>query len=190
MNINQLCDRYNIASKKTLYRRLEGIGLQLNKDNGKVNATKKQVELLDQLNHHISKGNSISSFVPLSPSEVLSQEGHSETPPKEILLSQEGHSETYPKEYPLGQLILAPEITNLISQILAKKDPLLPQKTLQLAVFNNWELSTSQIKDIIGWKPRIRKGENCYTTGSFSFYKVGRINKETAWIIKRKVDQN
>lgn len=175
MDINQLCDRYGLGSKKSLYRRLEGIGLQLNKDNGKVNATEKQVELLDQLNHHISKGNSISSFVPLSPSEVL---------------SQEGHSETYPKEYPLGQLILAPEITNLISQILAKKDPLLPQKTLQLAVFNNWELSTSQIKDIIGWKPRIRKGENCYTTGSFSFYKVGRINKETAWIIKRKVDQN
>lgn len=179
MDINQLCDRYNLASRKSLYRRLEGIGLELNKENGKVSATEEQIVLLDQLNEHISKGYPASAFVPLSASEIVSDLRHSETQsPRDDSTSRLlGHSET--------QLSLAPEIINLIAQALPVSDPLLPQKRLELVVVNEWELTTSQVKNIIGVKPTIKKGKDCYVRGSFLFYKIGKIGNESAWIVKK-----
>ena len=47
MNVLELCDRYGIKSRKTLYSRLDGLGISLDKDGNKVYATPEQIELLD-----------------------------------------------------------------------------------------------------------------------------------------------
>ncbi len=176
MDIKQLCDRYGLASKKTLYRRLAGINLELDKKDGKVSASPGQIELLDQLDDHISKGGTTSNFVPLSQSEVVSKERHTETQLEPM--SDERHTTT--------QLKLAPEIINLIAQTIGATDPLLPQKRLELLVKKQWEISTSQVREIIGSRPQLKKGQACYQRGSFLFYKVGKIGNESAWIVKKK----
>ncbi len=176
MDIKQLCDRYGIASKKTLYRRLAGIGLELNKENGKVSATEEQIELLDQLDEHISKGGAASNFVPLSRPEVVSPSRHTETQIESM--SEVRHTTT--------QLEFPSEIINLIAKTIGATDPLLPQKRLELLVEKQWEVSTSQLQEIIGSKPQLKKGQACYQRGSFLFYKIGKIGNESSWIVKRK----
>lgn len=184
MDISQLCDRYKIASKKTLYRRLNAINLELNKKEGKVNASKEQIELLDQLDEHIAKGNPAHTFVPVSPSEVLgSSSGHNKTQSPEMSSSRHRRTQGISPRH--NQSILAPEIIELIGYFLHKKDPFEAHSQLEIAVSNQWELSTSEVKNIIGCKPRVKKGD-CYSRGSFLFYKVGKIGNESAWIVKKK----
>ena len=64
MNVQELCDRYGIKSRKSLYSRLEGLGITLARDGNKSYATSEQIELLDQQNEHIKNGGTIKNFVP------------------------------------------------------------------------------------------------------------------------------
>ena len=173
MDINELCDRYGIASKKTLYRRLTGIDLELNKENGKVAATREQIEMLDD---HISRGGTTSNFVPLSQSEVVSSSRHNETQLGDV--SETRHTTT--------QLKLTPEIIELFVELTPSKDPLYNLIKLQKASQEEWELTTSQVAQLIGVKPQTKGGESFYIRGSFIFEKVGKIGCETAWRVKRK----
>ena len=84
------------------------------------------------------------------------------------------------------QLEFPSEIINLIAKTIGATDPLLPQKRLELLVEKQWEVSTSQLQEIIGSKPQLKKGQACYQRGSFLFYKVGKIGNESSWIVKRK----
>ena len=70
MYIQELCDRYGIKSRKSLYSRLNGLGIKLAKKNNKSYATEEQIALLDQQNEHIKNGGSIDNFEPVKIAEV------------------------------------------------------------------------------------------------------------------------
>lgn len=55
---------------------------------------------------------------------------------------------------------------------------------LEKAVSNNWQLSTSQVHDLIGRKPKARD-DLPFLWGSFYFVKVGKIGKQHAWVVRR-----
>jgi hypothetical protein len=56
---------------------------------------------------------------------------------------------------------------------------------LEMAIANNWELTTSEVQQLIGVKPYYKKGENTYKRGSFIFVKTGRIGNQSSWRVKK-----
>ncbi len=199
MNIKELCDRYGIKSRKSLYTRLNGLGIKLGKKNNKSYATEEQIALLDEQNEHIKKGGSIDNFEPVKLAEVTV---HNTT--------------TYAKRYPLGQdssntdissiaettlqstqLQITPElldnvvaaISGAIASNMTPPDPLWYLERLETARASEWELTTSQVKELIGVKPSCKKGKKTFKRGSFIFVKTGRIGNETSWKVIKETDE-
>lgn len=68
-----------------------------------------------------------------------------------------------------------------LAQSLSPRDPLANLEALERAAANNWHLSTSQVRELIGTVP---SGEKFDRYG-FIFWKAGRNGKERAWKIGR-----
>ena len=69
-------------------------------------------------------------------------------------------------------------------------DPLWYLPKLEMARANNWELTTSQVKKLIGVKPSCPKGKKTYKRGSFVFIKSGKIGNQTAWKVQKVNESN
>lgn len=202
MNIKELCDRYNLNSRKSLYTRLNGLGIKLGKKNNKSYATEEQIALLDQQNEHIKKGGSIENFEPVKLAEVTvlkdtashihsSTTQHSESLELQSFESTTQHnSQLTTQEELLGDIVAAiaslRASTEGLANKLPPKNPLWYMHELEIAIANNWQLSTSQIKEMIGVKPR---GET-FKHGCFIFSKCGKINRESAWRVTKETDNN
>ncbi len=60
MYVKELCDRYKLQSRKSLYSRLEAVGLKLPKDDdGKAYATEPMIQQLDDLDLHLKTHRSL-----------------------------------------------------------------------------------------------------------------------------------
>ena len=57
----------------------------------------------------------------------------------------------------------------------------------RFAPAHNWELTTSEVQQLIGVKPYCKKGENTYKRGSFIFIKSGRIGNQTSWRVNKVI---
>jgi hypothetical protein len=55
---------------------------------------------------------------------------------------------------------------------------------LEKAALNNWQLSTSQVRDLIGRKPAA-KNELPFLWGSFYFVRVGRMGRQYSWLVRK-----
>ena len=171
LSIQELCDRYSIASRNSLYNRLKalrgkGIDVGLVKHGGKSFATKALIAVLDAQDKWLSAGGILENFEIVEEAEVLSSAG-----------------EMVKKSDRNPRLIEA--IAVALNQIAnnnnpgVERDPLLFVEQLMLAAKFKIQLSTSQVKQIIGVKPR---GE-VFQRGSFKFIKVGKIGRESAWVV-------
>ncbi len=190
MNIKELCDRYGIKSRKSLYRRLNGLNIHLAKDGNKSYATDEQVALLDQQNEHIKNGGSIDDFEPAKLAEVTVHDSttqHSGNNGISSLVETQLHS---------TQLEVTPELlTNIVqavSHAIASKmtpvDPLWYLGRLEAARASGWELTTSQVQDLIGVKPSCKKGKKTFKRGSFIFVKSGKIGNQTSWKVMKEAE--
>ena len=71
LSVQELCSRYKIKSRKTLYSRINALEMTLAKDDrGRSYATSEQIELLDQLEEHLKDGGTLSNFTPVTHVEV------------------------------------------------------------------------------------------------------------------------
>lgn len=61
-------------------------------------------------------------------------------------------------------------------------NPILHWEKLQKVVDNQWILSTSEVKELIGIKPRISP----FIRGAFKFTKCGKIGNQSAWNVEKK----
>ena len=61
---------------------------------------------------------------------------------------------------------------------------------LERARASGWELTTSQVKDLIGVKPSCKKGKQTFKRGSFIFVKSGRIGNQTSWKVQKVTDES
>ena len=67
MNVKELCDRYSLSSRKSLYSRLEAAVLKLPKDDeGKAYATEEMLQQLDDLDLHLKNGGSLKNYTPVT----------------------------------------------------------------------------------------------------------------------------
>ena len=70
LSVAELCDRYEIKSRKSLYSRTNALGITLDKDGNKSVATEEQVKLLDQQNEHLKNGGTLKNFVSTAIAQV------------------------------------------------------------------------------------------------------------------------
>jgi len=167
---------------------LNGLGITLPKKGNKSYATEEQIALLDQQNEHIKNGGTIDNFEPVKIAEVTvhntatEQNGNTDI---SSLVETQLHS---------TQLQITPEllenVVEAISTAIASKmtppSPLWFMAELERARASDWKLTTSQVKDLIGVKPKCQKGKKTFKRGSFIFVKCGKIGNETAWKVMKE----
>ena len=188
LSVNELCDRYKLKSRRTLYNRLEGLGIELLKKNNKAYATDEQINLLDQVDKYIKDGGKIKNFVPTAIAEISphnSTAQHSEIIDLPIVSDTTQHSAQHTAQLTVQEELLG-DMLAAIANKMQPKNPLWYMHELETAIANNWKLSTSQIKEMIGTKP----SGKTFSHGCFIFTKSGRIGRESAWKVTKENDDN
>ena len=172
LSIQELCDRYSIASRNSLYNRLnslksKGIDVELVKDKGKSFAGQLLIDVLDQQDKWLNEGGILDNFQPVEEVEINQMRDRDIIPI------------TLPSTNDLILNSIAIALTKIAESNKPQRDPLWHVEQLMLAAKFKIQLSTSQVKQIIGVKPR---GE-VFQRGSFKFIKVGKIGRESAWVV-------
>ena len=190
LGVQGLCDRYGIKSRKSLYSRLEGLGITLAKDGNKSYATEEQVKLLDQQDEHIKNGGTIKNFVPTTHAEIT-VDNTNQNPDISSIVETTLHNTQLSTQSESMQVLLG-DIAKAVSSAIAEKmtppDPIWYLERLEAARAEGWELTTSQVKELIGVKPSCKKGEKTYKRGSFVFVKSGKIGNQTSWKVQKVTD--
>ena len=191
MKVQELCDRYQLGSRKSLYSRLNSLNIKLDKDsNNKSYATEEQIEELDRLDEHLKSGGNLKNYVPVTQVTV-----HNKATQHSTQLKETKELATIVETTQLGeQLTVTPQLLEMVTAIaeglaskLTPREPLWDLVALEKASASDWELTTSQVQDIIGTKPRCLKGEKTYKRGSFIFVKSGKIGNQTSWKVMKEV---
>ena len=177
MLVKDLCDRYSLSSRKSLYSRLNALNLELAKDSqGRSYATTEQIELLDQLQEHLKQGGTLANFTPVTPVVVTTQHRSSldlTTQPTAQLTAQ----------------TLTPEFLGEFAGAIASRlviSPLSPHRELEEASDKGWLLTTAEVRELIGVIPTAPKGEDTYKRGCWLFTKAGKIASQTAWNVSKQ----
>lgn len=169
MKVKELLDRYNLKTRQSLYDRLKALSIVLEKDeSGHGYATPDQLDRLDQLDEHLkSTGATLSNFTPVSEVSSMSEDSTLDV--------------VYPS---LDSTQLLVNILEQIEHHLARlnpTNPLLHHEILEKASSSGWILSTSEVANLIGTKPR---GEQ-FVRGCWVFHKVGKVGNQSGWKVFR-----
>jgi predicted RND superfamily exporter protein len=190
MFVKELCDRYSLQSRKSLYSRLDAVGLKLPKDDdGKAYATPEMLQQLDDLDQHLKNGGSLKNYTP-----VTSVTTHLETNNNGNNLDDTTQTTqlTTHKTTQMNREELLEVIEVLGTAIASRLQPIDPigyNNSLEQAQQLHWILSTSEVKQLIGNKPSCPKGENVFIRGCWAFTKAGKIGNQTGWRVN-KIDPN
>ena len=200
MLLDELQARYELKSRKGIYARINALNLQLPKDSKRRSyATEQMVQQLDDLDAHLKSGGELKSYVPTTHTEVMPEvradvtEPHStsELLPNEVTVGNlTSTSELLPEEVTLSnstnellpeEVTLLPQLLSVIENLTSLRDPLLPNRLLTEAADKGYILTSKQIKDILGIKP---KGSS-FTRLGFSFTKIGKDGIYSSWSVDR-----
>ncbi len=177
MKIKDLLKRYNLKTRQSIYNWCNALNITLEKDSsGHAYATTSQIELLDQLANHLQQGGKLTNFTPVSNVEIDT------TMDNEI--DKEIDNQIEPVHSPIDTQLLG-EIVTAIASRLQPPDPLWYMSILERALSSNWLLTTSEVKQLIGVKPRTKKGQSTYKRGNWIFMKSGKIGNQTAWRVMK-----
>ncbi|MEM9272372.1 MAG: hypothetical protein AAGA80_05335 [Cyanobacteria bacterium P01_F01_bin.143] len=188
MNVQDLLKRYGLNSRTSLYKRLRYLELELPKDkDDKSFATPDQLKLLDQLHDHIKKGGNMATFAKPSQVDVVSidsvhksvQGVQPENVPNGL---QSVHESVQP---PSSEMLLESLVGAVIKNMNPPKNPL--QKHLDLIKCEEKKilLTTKEVEEIVGRKPRKIKGENYGIIGGWKFVAKGRSGNQTLWQVEQ-----
>ena len=185
MNMKELLDRYNLSSRQTIYNWAAAAKFNLEKgSSNRIEATEEQVALLDSVQDHVRKGNSLESFIPPSKVSIVQ-------PEKDSILDSRVDKKKGGKD-----LTVNPQLDNQYSQIdllsfftsiadlqSQEKSLLEPERQLQELADNGWTIETKRLEKILGCEVRTRNGNTSFQRGCWQFKKSGKIGRQTAWKI-------
>ncbi len=160
MNVKELADRYGLKSTKAVYDRLAALEITLPKKNRKSFATEEIVEKLDKLQIHLDQGGSLKNF----DENVIATDYHvveSESTSLDVIESGN-----------------APQQVIYVER---EFDPLMPNRLLTEAAEQGYILTSKQIHDILGTKPR----GSTFTRLGFVFTKLGREGVYSSWSVEK-----
>ena len=198
LSVQELCSRYQIKSRKTLYTRLNALEMTLSKDDrGRSYATSEQIELLDQLEEHLKDGGTLSNFTPVTHVEVQTtqdttqQTRHSVTQlkaPENKGDTQIIEAEQHILQHGIEHIPQHNDLATLVQLLAGQIQPVSPlwyHWELERAEKVGLELTTAEVRELIGVKPVCPKGETTYRRGCWLFVKSGRIGNQTAWRVMK-----
>ncbi|NEQ78246.1 MAG: hypothetical protein F6K23_37815 [Okeania sp. SIO2C9] len=188
MNVQELLLRYDLSSRAALYTRLKVLGFELAKDdNDKAFATPEQLVHLDQLHEHIKAGNKMSTFVRPSQVNVVSAKTvqssvHSteQEKAKKGLLTEQPTVQGANAEVLLESLVGV-----IINNLNPPKNPLEKNRALKECEQENLLLTTKEIEEIVGRKPRKIQGESYCIIGGWKFIAKGKSGNKTLWGVEQ-----
>jgi hypothetical protein len=162
--------------------------MELSKDNDdKSFATSDQLKLLDQLHDHIREGGNMATFTKPSQVDVVSMDSVQKSVQGEQLENvQNGlQSEQYSVQSSNSEMLLESLVGAIIQNISPPKNPL--QKHLDLIKCDEKKilLTTKEIEEIVGRKPRKIKGENYAIIGGWKFIAKGKSGNQTLWQVEQ-----
>ena len=160
--IADLPDRYAIG-KQAIYNRLEHLGIKPHKQGRNAFIWSDQLEVLDKLHAHLQAGGFLADF------ESPNVESSGLTSSLSQAMVQNLGSMRDVSDAPLLPIAIA---------LHSPPDPLLPHRQLKEVAEQGWQITTSQLKAIIGVAPR----ERVY--GVYVFKQSGRIGRELGWCVE------
>lgn len=178
--IKECCDRYQIASTKTLYTRInglkdKGIDAKLIVYKGKSFIPEELQKELDSLDSHINRGGKIAEYQPLLSVSVLPPQQHTTTQQLDSL------SKT-------NYFLLTPELIEQLAIAVANNlkpaDPFWHIDRLKMLARFEIEITSAELKSLIKVQPQ---GDR-FNRGSFEFIKVGKIGRQSAWRVRSILD--
>jgi hypothetical protein len=155
-------ERYGIT-KSTMYDRMKKIGISPISRGRRSFITVGDRDRMDRLDIYLKEGGSCEDFEPtirLDSSEI------------ELASKQETYAD---------MLMLIEAISRHFKQESA--DPLANQKALLFAAKNKLTLPSSQVKQLIGKKPK----NSSLIWGCFEFNRFGKIGRESAWLVTKVI---
>ncbi len=188
MNVKELCDRYSLSSRKSLYSRLEAAGVKLPKDDdGKAYATEQIIQKLDDLDKHIKNGGTLKNYTPVTSVtthlEATDNEDYLDSVVDKTQLTTQSTTQMSREE--LLEII---EVLGTAIARQLKPDPIAYNASLEKAQANNWILSTSEVQQLIGVKPSCKKGKNVFIRGCWTFIKTGKMGSQTGWRVSKVIE--
>ncbi len=80
-------------------------------------------------------------------------------------------------------------LEDILYSRLQPSNPLWYMDILERAQANAWILTTEEVEDLIGVKPRCEAGKNSYQRGCWLFVKAGKMGSHTGWrVMKEEVE--
>ena len=207
-SIPELCSRYNLQSKKSLYSRLnglkeKGIDADFFRIENRSYASDELVAQLDLQDEHLKKSGTIQNFEPfVEPKVEVEQDGSWSSPSNGLpdnsvvetthQVTTENQAQEIDKTEAVSQIINS--VSNLVREDLLKAistkefSPIEKLKELEEASEKGWHLTTKQVAYYVGIRPRVNfindNHEQFCVRGSFWFKKSGKIGNQTSWIVR------
>ncbi len=169
--LSALQSRYGLG-RTAVYSRIQALKLQPLRQGKKAFITQPQLDLLDQLHEYLSRGDSMAEAIAkISPS------------PK-TTFADTMFSELFSEQVYLKKKDLLALMQSLVNQ--QTTDPLAPQRALEEAYQHGWEISTSQLAQILGIKAKNLSRHESLCRYGFIITKCGRLGTEIAWKVSKK----
>jgi hypothetical protein len=151
-------ERHGIT-KSTMYDRMKKVGISPISRGRRSFITVGDRDRMDRLDIYLKEGGSCEDFEPTVKMEIEAIE---------VASKQEAYAD---------MLMLIEAISRHFKQ--GSADPLANQKALLFASKNKLVLPSSQIKQLIGKKPK----NSSLIWGCFEFHRFGKIGRESAWLV-------
>lgn len=82
-------------------------------------------------------------------------------------------------------------LEDIVYSRLQPSNPIWYMDILERAQANGWILTTEEVEDLIGVKPRCEAGKNSYQRGCWLFVKAGKTGSHTGWrVMKEEVEMS
>jgi len=181
--VSQLVSRYGIA-RSNLYLRMKDLGIQVEKDNKFSYVNKDQLELLDALHEHISKGGTTNEFVKSVHSHATEKFSTVQYSPVQSSTTTpingqwvEVYDRITKSEKPLSfQLVSSPPPSHLLDN----------HRILKEVCESGYYLPTSRLLPLLGRKsiPKLDDHSRFRCMG-FVFWRVSKAGREFEWHVTK-----
>lgn len=175
--VNQLRDRYQIAKQSEINRR-KHLKIVPVKVEGIFCVNKEQLEQLDLLHSFLqTPGAKMADFQ----ASKIKEKANVVPLSLEATIIPETDSNNVDRDQPSDWLVYIEAIARAIQPT----NPISHWEKLKWAAESGILLSTKEIFQILGTKPKLKSGQTTWQRGSFSFKKVGKIGSSSAWLVSQ-----
>ena len=186
MNINQLCDRYSLKSRQSIYDWCKALNVKLSRDDdNKSFAPPELIELFDQLAKHLKEGGTLKNFTPLVKTTTVNQQLDNVSPSLDTInfsldnVSQPLDTITEPSHN--SDLV---DLVTAIASVIKPQSVLSHHRELEEAAREGWILSSGELT-ALGFRPVCKSGEDYCDRGCWRFIKAGKLGRGQGWLVDK-----